>query len=126
MYHDTQFPLAAPSRAPLTAGEALMNTSPWRVPPLIPLAIASDPMEVSLSVYPVAFWKAGPICCCSRSCNEPADSTSTGPEGKGDAAAERGTSAGPRRDRATLRAAIQRGRMAPDLRLEYQVSMPTR
>ena len=58
----------------------------------MPLAIASDPMEVSLSVYPVACWKAGPTCCCSRSCKEPADSTSTGPEGRGEAAAETGPS----------------------------------
>ncbi len=58
-----------------------MNTSPCKVPPLMLLASAVDPMETSLSVYPVAAWNAGPICPCIRSWSDPAESTSTGPDG---------------------------------------------
>ena len=111
----------------MTAGEALRNTSPWSVPPLIPLAIASDPMEVLFSVYPVARWKAGATCSCITFCNEPADNTSTGPEGRGEAAAESGPGVvtTERPSDTTAATAVHR-RAAPDLGREYRVDMPTR
>ena len=94
----------------------------------MPLAIASDPMEVLSSVYPVAAWKAGATCCCSRSCNEPADSTSTGPEARGDAAAETGPMvlATQRPSDTAAATAVHRSRKAPNVRREYRVDMPTR
>ena len=105
-----------------------MNTSPWSVPPLMPLAIASEPIEVSLSVYPVARSKAGPTCSCSRSCNEPADSTSTGPEDKGDAPAEPGFSAANAQIPSEAAAAVvnHRSGTALDFCGEHCVDMPTR
>src|ERR1019366_5904704 len=78
-YQDTQDPLPAPKRDELTCGDALMNTSPCRVPPEILLARAVEPIEVLTRVYPVALWNAGATWESIRSCSDPADNTSTGP-----------------------------------------------
>jgi hypothetical protein len=49
-YHDTQPPLAAPSRVALTAGLALTNTSATCVLALMSAARADDPAEVLTNV----------------------------------------------------------------------------
>ena len=49
-YHDTQLPLAAPSRVVLTAGLALMKTSATATVFLMSAARADEPCELSTRV----------------------------------------------------------------------------
>ena len=95
---------------------------------MMPLAMASDPMEVFVSVYPVACWKAGPTWSCNRSCNEPADSTSTGPEAEGEAPTEAGSTvvSTQKASGAAAAAAIHRSARAPGFLSAQRVDIRTR